>query len=405
MFYPVLIDEERGAVVGAGEPLLPAEKHNGELEWPEPDLEAKVDGHTAVWPIRKDGSWGRWYIGADTLREFAGKGYVRLGGYDKKRRTWALQYPFRALREQIADGRIEVVRYDEVRNVVELRYAAEPTRRIKTVWHRSRHDAGAYGSDLLVKFLGERRFSFPKSLYAVRDTLAAVVGNKPDALIVDFFAGSGTTLHATALLNAEDSGQRQCILVTNNEVDEERARQLIQQGRRRGDPEYERHGIFEAVARPRVQAALTGLRPDGEPVEGAYLDGRAYSQGFEENCEFFRLDYLHPDDVELGHAFQAIHPLLWLMAGARRKRAADVTPDHPFAVVAEGAYAVLFDDRALREFIATLNEVDGITHLFLVTNSEDAYAEMAEAVGAGYTTHMLYRDYLRSFRIKAVPAT
>jgi adenine-specific DNA-methyltransferase len=147
------------------------------------------------------------------------------------------------------------------------------------------------------------------------------------------------------------------------------------------------------------------LRPDGEPVEGAYLDGRAYSQGFEENCEFFRLDYLHPDDVELGHAFQAIHPLLWLMAGARRKRAADVTPDHPFAVVAEGAYAVLFDDRALREFIATLNEVDGITHLFLVTNSEDAYAEMAEAVGAGYTTHMLYRDYLRSFRIKAVPAT
>jgi adenine-specific DNA-methyltransferase len=47
------------------------------------------------------------------------------------------------------------------------------------------------------------------------------VANKPNALVVDFFAGSGTTLHAVNLLNAEDGGNRRCVMVTNNEVSEE----------------------------------------------------------------------------------------------------------------------------------------------------------------------------------------
>jgi adenine-specific DNA-methyltransferase len=136
-------------------------------------------------------------------------------------------------------------------------------------------------------------------------------------------------------------------------------------------------------------------------VPGKYLDGTPCAEGFQENVEFYRLDYLHPDEVELGRAFQAVHPLLWLMAGGRGDRPGELTPDQPFAVVAEGGYAVLFDERALRELIAALKQVEGVTHLFLVTDSEDAYAEMAEAVGAGYTTRMLYRDYLRSFRIQA----
>ena len=49
--------------------------------------------------------------------------------------------------------------------------------------------------------------------------------NKPNSLILDFFSGSGTTLHAINLLNKEDGGHRRCIMVTNNEVsaDEETA--------------------------------------------------------------------------------------------------------------------------------------------------------------------------------------
>lgn len=118
--------------------------------------------------------------------------------------------------------------------------------------------------------LGERRFPFPKSLYAVADTLRVVVGDNPEALVVDFFAGSGTTLHATALLNYEDGGRRRSVVVTNNEVEETLARELYAAGHYPGDHEFERHGIFEAVTRPRCEALVTGLRPDGKPIEGKY---------------------------------------------------------------------------------------------------------------------------------------
>ena len=71
------------------------------------------------------------------------------------------------------------------------------------------HDAGNYGSSLLRSILGESgKFSFPKSIYATRDAVAAVVRDRRNALVVDFFAGSGTTLNATALLNAADGGHR-----------------------------------------------------------------------------------------------------------------------------------------------------------------------------------------------------
>jgi adenine-specific DNA-methyltransferase len=395
MFYPVLIDEKRGAVLRAGAPLLPIER-DGDKEWPEPDLAAKIDGHTAVWPIRSDGSWGRWYLGHKTLTTYAQKGWVALGGYDPERKTWALSYPYRSILKQVGEGAIEISGFDEERNVVQMRYLEEPTRRLKTVWHRSRHDAGAYGSDLLGDFLGGRIFPFPKSLYAVRDTLAAVVGDKPDALVLDFFAGSGTALHATCLLNQEDGGRRRCVLVTNNEVDEDTRKRLAKQGEYRGMPGYERNGIFEAVTRPRCEAAVTGKRADGSEVPGAYLDGRPYADGFEENVEFFRLDYLDGNNVELGDCFDAIHPLLWLAAGGKEKR-----PDAskaPFLIDSAGGYAVLFDEDAARDFEEALAAQDGITHVGLVTDSEDAFAEMQERVGVGRKTWMLYHDFLRHYR-------
>ena len=62
-------------------------------------------------------------------------------------------------------------------------------------------------------FFLEKRFSFPKSLYATSDAIHYIVAKKPNALIIDFFAGSGTTLHAVNLLNAEDGGHRRCIMV------------------------------------------------------------------------------------------------------------------------------------------------------------------------------------------------
>ncbi len=73
MFYPVLIDPKREAVVGTGDPLP--------LKY-EPDLRAKIGGYTAAWPIRSNGLWGNWGVGHTTLRLLISNGYVSLGAYD-----------------------------------------------------------------------------------------------------------------------------------------------------------------------------------------------------------------------------------------------------------------------------------------------------------------------------------
>ena len=103
---------------------------------------------------------------------------------------------------------------------------------------------------------------------------------------------------------------RRCVLVTNNEVDAKTAAAYGRAALYRGDTDFEARGIFERATRPRCEAAITGLRPDGASVEGEYLDGRPYAQGFEENVEFYSLDYLDVDEVSLGRQLKAIFPLL-----------------------------------------------------------------------------------------------
>ena len=86
----------------------------------------------------------------------------------------------------------------------------------KTVWSEPRYDASAHGIMVLQKLFGEKdSFPYPKSIYAVKDILELLT--KPDSLVLDFFAGSGTTGHAVSLLNKDDNGRRKFILCTDNQ--------------------------------------------------------------------------------------------------------------------------------------------------------------------------------------------
>jgi adenine-specific DNA-methyltransferase len=134
----------------------------------------------------------------------------------------------------------------------------------------------------------------------VVDALAAVVRTRSDAVILDFFAGSGTTLQSTCMLNAVYGGQRRCILVTNNEVDAKLAARLQRQGIEPGSAAYEKEGICAAVTWPRIQAVLSGRRNDRSKLPGKYLDSRPMSRGFEENAQYLKLDFLDPTDVGRG---------------------------------------------------------------------------------------------------------
>lgn len=106
-----------------------------------------------------------------------------------------------------------------------------PSKKPKSVFYKPEYSSGN-GKAELISVLGESLFGYPKPLQLIKDFLT--ISYFKDARILDFFAGSGTTLHATIQLNAEDGGHRQCILATNNEngicenVTYERNRRVIQ---------------------------------------------------------------------------------------------------------------------------------------------------------------------------------
>ena len=86
--------------------------------------------------------------------------------------------------------------------------------RPKSVWTDSRYDASSHGTKLLKNlFEGQKVFSYPKSIHAVKDIIEICTEKGGDDIILDFFAGSGTTAHAILELNKKDSGSRQFILV------------------------------------------------------------------------------------------------------------------------------------------------------------------------------------------------
>ena len=198
-------------------------------------------GTFPVWPIRQDGSEGRWRLQPSTARQVLAEGGIRLGTV--KGELTPIYYLSEGEREKIRVGIYKATGYREDGSVITS--TLESIERMVvpgTQWRIPSHDATQYGSRLLAKFLPDRKFPYPKSLYAVEDSLRFAVGDKPDAKILDFFAGSGTTAHAVLRLNRRDRGRRQSISVTNNEVAPIEQMDLSRDDLRPGDADWEAMG-------------------------------------------------------------------------------------------------------------------------------------------------------------------
>ena len=252
-------------------------------------------------------------------------------------------------------------------------------------------------TNLLSKLIPGRRFPYPKSLYAVEDALRFVIGERTDAVIVDFFAGSGTTAHAVMRLNKQDGGRRQSISVTNNEVSAQEEKRLRKEGLRSGDPDWEARGICEYITKPRIAATVTGKTPDGRPIDGDYrfTDEFPMTDGFEENIEFFTMTYESPRPVAHNRAFNAIAPLLWLRAGSQGRRINKARHDFDVA----DTYAVLFDLDASQDFLAAVAETESVNTAFIVTDDDRGFQMVCSELPARVEALRLYESYLTNFTI------
>jgi adenine-specific DNA-methyltransferase len=201
----VYVSNETGRITKIGDPLGPDEPLS---------TAPQVNGSVAVFPIREDGLQMEWGLTGSSLRRSLDQGFVRVTSGGHENQPYVFSYLTAPNIKKIDAGDLLVTgTRDDGSKVVVLPEGR--TSRPTTVWQDRAHDAGAHGTSLLGAMTPGRRFPFPKSLYAVEDMLRFFVRSNPDAVVLDFFGGSGTTTHAVARLNRQDGGRRQSILVTN----------------------------------------------------------------------------------------------------------------------------------------------------------------------------------------------
>ncbi len=194
-----------------------------------------------IWPVAEDGSERVWRCIPATFERWCDEGELRI----HPSRTHPSGYT--------------------------IQKKTRPTLRMqpKTVWGGPQFNAAAHGTVLLRRMIGDNPFSYAKSVHAVNHALGLVVGHKPNATVLDFYAGSGTTAHAVLMMNAEDGGNRRFILVTNNELT-------------RAKRKPNRH-ICEEICLPRVRAAIDGYD---------YRSGRRtiHVDGLPGNLRYYRVE-------------------------------------------------------------------------------------------------------------------
>jgi adenine-specific DNA-methyltransferase len=293
-------------------------------------------------------------------------------------------YSRETMSRMVAEGRIIFRESDD--DVVGFKRPLKDTSGnvVQSVFDRQRIHAGRH----LDAVLGDKRFPFPKDHEVLMRWIRLAAPQ--DAVVLDFFGGSGTTTEAVMRLNAEDGGTRQSILVTNNEVGARQAKLLRRDGHHPGDQQWEALGVFEHVTRPRISTVVTGERPDGS----------RYSDGLAVNVEMFDVTYLDSGTVRRGREFAAIAPLMWIEGGATGDRIGE-EPDAGWALTP--FYGVLVTIDALAPFAdavaAAAAECRAPSVVFVVTDSPTEYQQAVERLPVGVETVQLYADYLANYTI------
>lgn len=390
LFYPIYVSEDGLRIIKVGK-SLPIDQLRDEIE--------PIIGCKTIWPIRSNGDEGNWQLSQSQLLEKYRNGYVRMGKFDD-RGSMSISYLKRNEQKKVEAGIFNIIGKREDGSIITDKAESEQKRVCGTQWRITSHNAGTYGTALLLKVMGQKRFDFPKSLYAVHDTIRFFVANKPNALIVDFFAGSGTTLQAVNLLNAEDEGHRRCIMVTNNEVSEAEAKSLRKQGYQPGDEEWEKYGIARYVNWPRTVCSIEGHDINGQPLKGNYLGSDIPMQdGFKANAQFLKLGFLDKNSVAAYRQFRELLPLLWMKAGTIGECPTLKGKEIPeYLILPENKMAILTEEWAYAKFMDEMKDRQNIKTVFLVVDSEIGFREMAAPLKWA-KTYQLYKDYLENFTI------
>lgn len=355
LFYPLLFDKNTGKFVGHG-PILDINENRKNY--------CPLNDCVAMWPIGQNGEELTWNLKPSTLLEKWNNHFLSFGEFDGKGRVG--YYLSSGQEASFYKGLYTIVGTDsDGAYVLELKDESNNEVRPLTIWNKKSHSASEYGTTLINKIIGSGRFSFPKSLYAVHDAIRFFVVNNPNALILDFFSGSGTTLHAVNLLNKEDGGHRRCIMVTNNEVSAEEEKAFRAKGLHKGDEEWEKFGIARYVNWPRTKCSILGVDVNGKPIQGDYITSTTEEKVVKRSIKQISLD-LRDDSLGTKLKKQIVG-----LIGDKKMPQNAVKAECPYLVPEDANNVILFDVAKIDEFMEEIHE--SIDTIYVVTSNNKAF--------------------------------
>lgn len=354
-FYPIFVDKSSGRIHSIGD-VLPKGINRHSVVVP--------NGCVALWPLSKDGDERLWSLKQGQAVINWHKGYLKVK-WTPSSETGTVYYLPEGTIYDIENGIATTTGFNDDGSIM-ASYKDTGTTPPKRVWNVQTHNAETFGTKILNEFIGNR-FNYPKSLYAVHDTLRFFIANKPNALIVDFFAGSGTTLHAVNLLNAEDGGNRRCIMVTNNEVSEDEENQLKAQGKTPADDEWKALGIARYVTWPRTVASITGKDVKGNAINGGYLTYLVQER--EMSRKFKKISFVK--DFALLKLAEKKDLVSELTSGDIAKN--KITDETRYIIDDDSDISILLDDSAASDWLDEIESAEHVKTFYIITNNNKLF--------------------------------
>lgn len=322
-FYPILVKDNQ--IVGFGD-VCPDTKFH-----PKSKNVKQKNNIIEVWPIDSKGIERKWVFALQTVNEIKDKLFVK----EKK------------------NGEIDIFRKKD-------------TQKPRTVWIGQKYDASTFGSKIVNGLTGTS-FPFPKSVFNTKDCLECIIKERKNALVLDYFAGSGTTGHAVMMLNKEDNGKRQFILCTNNEND-----------------------ISEKVCYPRIKKVIEG--------HGDYPD----ITGIPANLKYLKTDFVDAESTDRNKIklTEQATEMLCVKEGTfesviNNKRVKIFKNTNHYT-------GIIFDQVAIPVFKKTIKDIKGKFSVYVFSlgdeTFDDEFKDVKQKVQLSPIPEAILRVYRRIFR-------
>jgi adenine-specific DNA-methyltransferase len=204
--YPIYVHRDTGRIVRIG-----ASAAQGS------DMGAAPD-EIGIMPLTRDGKKAVWRRSQESAQQLLAAGHIRA---DKPRmqnvQPFTIKYISAGVRRRIEAGSISTHGFDE-RGAIILDTAVSPEGAgVPTVWSGAGFETRE-GSKRLEELIGQGHgFAYPKPVRLISDIITVCTGGNPDAVVLDIFGGSGTTIDAAHQLNVQDGGSRRAILIQLDE--------------------------------------------------------------------------------------------------------------------------------------------------------------------------------------------